>query len=801
MTKLLLLITLFSQVAAQNVRPQIGYVYPTGGRVGTTASVQLGTYDWTPDMQVFVHNPSINLKLTGPVGEFKMTPPPFWFGAKASITQPPLAREVPAVFEIPDDQPIGPVHWQAANANGGSNLGTFFVSNIDEFVEPERHTDVIALPPLPLAVSGRIHKITDSDTYSFTAQANGLVTCRLHDRIGQPFNGVLTVRDQQERVVADAANTTGSAETTVMFHASQGNVYTINVHDVNFSGDRSYVYRLTLEQGPRVVATLPCVLARGQATEVEFIGWGLVSGNLQLESVTREVSVTESIVQEHMDYVLKTEHGDVQVKLAVGVASDSRAPMSQDLAKRTLTCPTSVAGSFTEIDSASLMPIERYWLAAKKGDFYHLSVEAARWGSTADPSLTIVSSSGKELLRSDDAADSVDIHADFNVPEDGTYEITLSDLSGTKPSRAKVYRLSIENQESASEFTLQAPERIDIPLGGKIDLTAKTIRRGAWDEPIVLTLEDLPAGVTIPSAAASTDSKPAEAVPTSSKSPPKRSKKVGPKEAKVTLNAANNVAAEAKLARLVATATINDQLVIRKSQPILISTTLKTRCVVKSAVQDGGRIVNRGTTYPADVIVERLEDFHGAIELQMAATQQRQRRGIIASNILVPAGESEVQYPVFMPEWLETNLTARMNVIGIAQVPDPLGNIRHITGIMDGFIVMSLEGALLKLTHEPQERVVRLGSNVEIPLKISRSNKLPEMVRIELVPDDEGPDTVSCQPVEVPANSQISSITLNIGSQPHLVGKRSVTLRATALQNGRWPAIAETTVPLIIVAD
>ena len=693
MTKLLLLIALLSQVAAQNVRPQIGYTYPTGGRVGTTVEVQLGTYDWTPDMQVFVHNPSINLKLTGPAGEFKMTPAPFWFGAKASITQPPLAREVPAQFSIAADQPVGPVHWQAANANGGSNLGTFFVSDIEEFVEPERHNEVIALPPLPVAVSGRIHKITDSDTYSFTAQASGLVTCRLHDRIGQPFNGVLTVRDQQELIVADAANTTGSTATTAMFHASQGSTYTINVHDVNFSGDRSYVYRLTLAQGPRVVATLPCVLARGQATEVEFIGWGLVSGKLQLESLTRDVSVPATVAQEQIDYALKTEHGDVQVKLAVGTASDSRAPTSQDLAKRTLSCPISVAGSFTQVDSTSQMPTERYLLSAKKGDFYHISVEAARWGSTADPALTIISSEGKELLRNDDTADSVDIHTDFNVPEDGVYEIILSDLSGTKPSRANVYRLSIEDQANSSEFILQAPERIDIALGGNVELTAKTIRRGAWDEPIVLTLENLPAGVTVPTASAAPDAKPTEAVPPSTSNPPQRSKKAGPNDAKLALTAANNVAAEAKLARLVATATINDQLIVRKSQPILISTTLKTRCVVKSAVQDGGRIVNRGTTYPADVIIDRLEDYQGPVELQMAATQQRQRRGIMAANLMVPAGESEVQYPVFMPEWLETNLTARMNVIGITQVPDPLGNIRHITGIMDGFIVMSLEGA------------------------------------------------------------------------------------------------------------
>ena len=96
---------------------------------------------------------------------------------------------------------------------------------------------------------------------------------------------------------------------------------------------------------------------------------------------------------------------------------------------------------------------------------------------------------------------------------------------------------------------------------------------------------------------------------------------------------------------------------------------------------------------------------------------------------------------------------------------------------------------------------MRLGSAVEIPLKISRSHKLPEAVRIELVPIEGEPEAVSCRPVEIPATSQTTNITLKIGTQTNLVGKQSITLRATALQNGRWPAISETIIPLVIVSD
>jgi hypothetical protein len=219
---------------------------------------------------------------------------------------------------------------------------------------------------------------------------------------------------------------------------------------------------------------------------------------------------------------------------------------------------------------------------------------------------------------------------------------------------------------------------------------------------------------------------------------------------------------------------------------------------LQSEIGRSGWIVNRGTTYPADVLIERLEGYEGPIHLQMASSQQRQRRGIRGTELDVPTGVEQVQYPVFMPEWLETSLTARINVIGIAQVPDPKGNVRYVTGIMDGFIVMSLEGALLKLSHEPSERVVKLAETIEIPLKVSRSVKLPEVVRVELVPDEVHPQLAIADPIMMPVENAMTNINIRIGQNTAFIGKHYITIRATALQSGRWPTISETIVAIII---
>ena len=50
--------------------PDAGYIFPPGGKAGTTVNVQLGGYDWTPDMELFVHDKRVMLEVLGPAGTF-----------------------------------------------------------------------------------------------------------------------------------------------------------------------------------------------------------------------------------------------------------------------------------------------------------------------------------------------------------------------------------------------------------------------------------------------------------------------------------------------------------------------------------------------------------------------------------------------------------------------------------------------------------------------------------------------------------------------------------------------------------
>src|SRR5262249_53508144 len=143
-------------------------------------------------------------------------------------------------------------------------------------------------PSLPVTVSGRLLKNEEVDRYRFAATRSGPVTCELTARrLGTNFHGVVEVRERDGRLVAEAVDTEGN-DAALTFAAQGGMEYTVGVRDIDHAGDRSYVYRLTVTPGPRVLAAIPAAGRRGETRLVEFVGIGVATGAARLESVRRQ---------------------------------------------------------------------------------------------------------------------------------------------------------------------------------------------------------------------------------------------------------------------------------------------------------------------------------------------------------------------------------------------------------------------------------------------------------------------------------------------------------------------------------
>ena len=152
-----------------------------------------------------------------------------------------------------------------------------------------------------------------------------------------------------------------------------------------------------------------------------------------------------------------------------------------------------------------------------------------------------------------------------------------------------------------------------------------------------------------------------------------------------------------------------------------------------------------------------------------------------------------------MPEWLSTSRTTRMNVLAMAKVIDPKGVERYLLSGARSRVTMILEGALLKVTHDGSAIEARSGESFGIPVFVRRAAKLPEPATLEVVfPEDVG-ELVKSDPVVVPVGETSATIRVQPTTDESLLGEHKVLVRATALQDGKWRAVSQTTVTVVFV--
>lgn len=772
----------FTTTAFGQKAPELGYVFPPAVTAGQPTKVKLGGYDFTPDMQFFVHDPAVTLKVTGPPGKFFVPPPPYWFGERGSTTAVPIPREVPAEISVPKTESPGFVHWQVANANGSSQTAVFLVTDRPEIVEQRYRDESQDIKELPVGVSGRLSKLTEIDRYRITAETDGPITVELFTRrLGADLFGMLELRDEKGNLIAEAADTEG-LDTALTFAAKKQQTYVLSLHDSDFRGHRSRIYRLAITQGPRVVATRPAFGKRGTTEDVEFIGYGVATGKAVLETVKRKVAFPATPQQDSLRYRLETPHGNSPAitipmsSLPETVAEHSDTPV-----------PFTVPGAVTATVGKSAA--REFRLNLKKGDTWNLQAQSREIGTRLDLAISMHKADGTQLKQNDDLPNTVDAGLAFRVSADGEYLCRVTDVSGRPQSLASVFRL--EAQRSSPGFSLSVAQQVNVPIGGKASLAVTATRDAGFKEEIKLECIGLPFGVTVPK-----DLK----IP------------AGKPKATIALEAAADVAALAKVIEVKGTAIVDGKPVTaiatataagnlcpnspgdQSITQVLLCTTMKPLFSIELIDKNRQRAVHRGTTYPAPFLIKRDEGFQGPVNLQMIAKQSRHRQGIHGPVLTVPAGVGDALYPVYLPEWLETDRTTRMVVLGVAEQKDPKGNVRHITKPADARITMILEGALLKVSHTAKDLTVVAGEPFEVPIELSRSAKFREPVTLQLKPPKELQAAVRMAPITIAPGTRNIVAKITTTKARELQGRWTLQIVANAMQDNKWPVVSQTDV-------
>lgn len=746
--------------------PEIGFMLPSGAKAGTTVDVVIGGYDWTPDMQILVHDPRIKLEIVGKSTGVLITEPPYWFGYKARGYAWPLPREFPARLTIPADVAPGLIRWQVANANGASPVAQFYVGNLPEIAEDPKRKGPQQLPTLPVTVSGQIRRIEEIDRYQFSVAKTGPVTIEVFSRrLNSPLHGMLKVRDPSGRVVLDIADTEGRDFATTML-ATAGVNYEISLHDLDFAGDRSYVYRMTVAAAPRVLAAYPAAGQRGQTRPVEFVGIGLATGSDKLESVTRDVAFPANADAATMDYSVQTEWGNTApVKLLVSDIPEAVKPATGE---SVLSVPGAVTGAIEQRFGS-----DQHSVMLTKGQVWEIAAQARRLNSPLDLELTVFGPDGKQVATNDDASGSTDAEIALTVPADGLYKIVVADRSGKSGSRAANYRLAVSAPRE--DLELSQPPLLNIVSGAQGKLALKATRKGGFKGPIPITLTGLPAGVTAPEN---------QVIPE------------GKNDLTIDLTCAADAAVKSSLCSISTTVQLGGQMVTRTAGPTAIAMTMKPRIKLTPEGLDDVRKVHRGSTYLFPMLIERLEGYTGPITLEMTAKQQRHRQGLASDEFIVPPDAKRVEYPIFVPEWMETTKTSRMILNGAVQIPDPQGNVRTLLQRQELRFGILPEGALMKLSHPPGEIKTAAGSTIKIPLSLSIASELKDPIEISIVPNDVNQGAFTGNTITLVPGQKSAIYEIQVSADAARKKEQEVTVRAKAMKDGRWPVISETSLTI-----
>lgn len=702
--------------------PEIGYVYPAGGRAGETRDVVLGGYDWTPDIEILPHDPGVALVVTGAPTRVLIPEPPHLFGYKARANDRPCPREFPARLALPADLPPGLHRFQVANANGASPPGFFHLSRYESFVEDRDRDGPQLLPALPVVIDGQIGRTAEIDRYRFRVRESGPVSIELFARrLLSPLHALLKVTDSHDTVVLDVADTAGR-DLSVSFLGQEGETYTLAIHDIDYAGDRSSVYRIELATGPPDVA-------------------------IPLSDIPETVA----------------PEGTADIPLP--------AP------------PIAVRGAFAGDEGSRSVVVD---LPAGS---WRVSARSTSASHPLDLDLAILAPDGRELLFADDAAGSVDPVATVAVATAGAHRIVVGGRAlGPSGFGPAAWRLVIEPDSESIEPGPALAAQLAVPLGGTAKLTIPIVRTGGFAGVVGIGFRGLPDGVTAAEGAIA----------------------AGVAEGTVELACSADAGTAARLATLVLTGTTSAGRALTHEKPIAVAVTMKPRVRIVPDGLDDVRKVHRGTTFRGPLTIHRLEGFEGEVRLHPTAKQQRHRQGMDGEEIVVPAGATHGEYPVFVPEWMETTRTSRFIVNGAVEVTDPRGAKRTLLERQELRLGMLPEGAIMKLSAPGEIRLKR-GATVAIVLELVRGAEFrtPAFagpVRVELVRESlprawrEG-NLVTPEPVVIEndvAEHVQATLTVKLADDPRIAGEGPITIRATALEEGRWPVVSEATVVGIV---
>jgi len=447
------------------------------------------------------------------------------------------------------DVPLGHHDVRAVGTYGVSNPRAFVVGDRPESVEIEPNDSPGKAGSIVVntVTNGELNGPADVDCFGFEGKKGQRLFLDLQaERIDSRLDATIRLLAPGGRELAESRDVFGADPFLDVTLPADGR-YVIKVHDATYAGSPDHVYRLTVHEGPHLDVILPAAVRPGGPATFTLIGRGLGAAatldpelkaegralerlNVSIPVPAAVLSAPDSANPGRMFIPSATggtrvgfEYTQVRIEpmgtapvvsnpLFVSTAAApvilEHEPNDDEAHVQLVVPPCDITGSF-----AAPGDVDLFRFQGKKGEIWWIEAFAERIGSMADPTFVIQKAGTKgqpaqDLAGGDDLPDAgagarfntqtVDAALRWQVPEDGHYQVLISDLYASQHGHPRLtYRLVIRREQPDFALVLvpnnpAAPDAVTIRAGGRAPAYVVAVRKDGFAGPIRVEARELP---------------------------------------------------------------------------------------------------------------------------------------------------------------------------------------------------------------------------------------------------------------------------------------------------------------------
>jgi len=774
--------------------PTASYIFPAGGQRGTTVEFHVGGHylhdkaafhiDWSPG--------EYSRKLS-------RQPHTLWFeGPLLPLPESQQKEDYPVdhrgTIRIAADAREGIRWWRVSTSQGVTSGMPFIVGELPEITEQEiEGRPIPAEVNLPVTINGRIYPREDIDIWTFTAEAGEVISCEVAaQQLKSPLDATMQVTGPTGTVIARCDDASGR-DPQLAFTAPESGQYAVHLGDADLGGLQHYIYRLTLQRGPVVQAVYPLGARAGTHLSVELIGTGLPETLRQLEipaGIGPHVIQFPSLIQLR------------QLEIPAGIGPVFRLPAAAHLPFEISELPEVIeqepnndpqSGRPASVGTILNGRIQQaadsdFWqLSLKKGVAVQLKISASQLRSPLDSVLQVFDQAGKMVAESDDAAGGVpDSLLTFQPPEDGVYSVRVSDRFDGRGGPQFGYRLRVQEAGTLQPFfRLRIPaDALNLKRGGEAKVKVMADRQNGHTEAIPLQVGGLPPGVAVEGTEIA----------------------AGKNEAQLTFKAEATARIDVSAVRIRGTqqrdglsaevlATTEGTDPFAASEDLWLAVTVPTPFRFVGDFET--RYAARGSAFTRRYRIER-GGYEGPLQVSLAERQTRHLQGVTGPVIEVPAGQTEFEYTVSLPPWMEIGRTSRTCLMAVGQVTTEDGrahNVSYTSFEQNDQIIVLVDPGRMNLRLERNTLLAVGGTAAQLGFEVQRGSDSAGPLQVELLLPRHM-QGISCDAVQLTGQQSTGVLTLRFAADN--VGPLNMPLLVRATTgSGAARTIAEATLTVL----